>query len=150
MFRILASTVNALSSLCWYADEPLEITYSYWDGAGHRRVLQVFLDFKILLLYFPTLLALILSQISLGLEWIQCPDLSSISLSLGCLGWFAGQERRLHSWILTSSTASVSSWISRNSYSFSWKLAVCQGRSNHSSCKCQQFYLLTFLSFSVS
>lgn len=23
------------------ADEPLEITYSYWDGAGHRRVIQV-------------------------------------------------------------------------------------------------------------
>ena len=23
------------------ADEPLQITYSYWDGAGHRRVLQV-------------------------------------------------------------------------------------------------------------
>ncbi|GMP64131.1 hypothetical protein CsSME_00025552 [Camellia sinensis var. sinensis] len=22
-------------------NEPLEITYSYWDGAGHRRVLQV-------------------------------------------------------------------------------------------------------------
>jgi hypothetical protein len=78
-------------------NEPLEITYSYWDGAGHRRVLQVFLDFKILLLYFPALLALILSQISLGLEWNWCPDLSSISLSLGCLGWFAGQERRLHS-----------------------------------------------------
>jgi hypothetical protein len=36
-----------------------------------------------LLLYFPALLALILSQISLGLEWIRCPDLSSISLSLG-------------------------------------------------------------------
>ena len=23
------------------SDEPLEITYSYWDGAGHRRVIQV-------------------------------------------------------------------------------------------------------------
>ena len=23
------------------SDEPLQITYSYWDGAGHRRVLQV-------------------------------------------------------------------------------------------------------------
>ena len=23
------------------ADEPLQITYSYWDGAGHRRMLQV-------------------------------------------------------------------------------------------------------------
>jgi len=22
-------------------NEPLEITYSYWDGAGHRRVIQV-------------------------------------------------------------------------------------------------------------
>ncbi len=71
-----------MSSLCSYADEPLEITYSYWDGAGHRRVLQVFLAFKILLLYFPALLALILSQISLRLEWIWCPDLSSISLRL--------------------------------------------------------------------
>ena len=25
-----------------FIDEPLEITYSYWDGAGHRRVIQVF------------------------------------------------------------------------------------------------------------
>lgn len=30
------------------ADEPLEITYSYWDGAGHRRVIQVGNDYFIL------------------------------------------------------------------------------------------------------
>lgn len=26
---------------CNITDEPLEITYSYWDGTGHRRVMQV-------------------------------------------------------------------------------------------------------------
>ena len=25
----------------WILDEPLQITYSYWDGTGHRRVIQV-------------------------------------------------------------------------------------------------------------
>lgn len=29
------------SSFSCTSDEPLEITYSYWDGAGHRRVIQV-------------------------------------------------------------------------------------------------------------
>ncbi|KAH9555187.1 hypothetical protein CY35_08G101700 [Sphagnum magellanicum] len=33
MFAVAVQVLN------W--DEPLEITYSYWDGAGHRRVLQV-------------------------------------------------------------------------------------------------------------
>lgn len=25
---------------CGFSDEPLQITYSYWDGTGHRKVLQ--------------------------------------------------------------------------------------------------------------
>lgn len=28
-----------LKYLLSFTDEPLEITYSYWDGAGHRRVI---------------------------------------------------------------------------------------------------------------
>jgi len=35
------NTFWAKSIFCNDSDEPLEITYSYWDGAGHRRVIQV-------------------------------------------------------------------------------------------------------------
>lgn len=37
--------------LSWFyniADEPLEITYSYWDGAGHRRIIQASLTLLII------------------------------------------------------------------------------------------------------
>jgi hypothetical protein len=37
------ATLDALTwcRLPFIADEPLEITYSYWDGTGHRRKIQV-------------------------------------------------------------------------------------------------------------
>lgn len=47
--KVASIIVNEISEsffLC-IADEALQITYSYWDGAGHRRVMQVFVIFKL-------------------------------------------------------------------------------------------------------
>ena len=35
---------EVIKSFPCVAGEPLQITYSYWDGTGHRRVIQVFND----------------------------------------------------------------------------------------------------------
>lgn len=40
IFMCMELNYSELNITC-IADEPLEITYSYWDGAGHRRVIQV-------------------------------------------------------------------------------------------------------------
>lgn len=42
-FLTLFHTNNVLRqmlAMSFFSDEPLQITYSYWDGAGHRRTIQ--------------------------------------------------------------------------------------------------------------
>lgn len=61
LFYITSECCQSSFILNWpsfYSDEPLQITYSYWDGAGHRRVLQAslcFLVFCITLICFSIL-----------------------------------------------------------------------------------------------
>ena len=39
---MLIISVNEVHIICCvFVDEGVEITYSYWDGSGHRRTLKV-------------------------------------------------------------------------------------------------------------
>jgi hypothetical protein len=55
---------------------------------------------------------------------------------------FAGPQGWHYSWVLAISTTTIGIWISRNSYSISRELVICEGRSHHSPCKISFLLLL--------
>ena len=40
-FKFISSGSEMKIACVFFVDEDVEITYSYWDGSGHRRTLKV-------------------------------------------------------------------------------------------------------------
>jgi len=41
ILHLCCVTVHSVLILCYFAGEEVQITYSYWDGSGHRRHVKV-------------------------------------------------------------------------------------------------------------
>lgn len=59
---LIKEVTNKFSLECVLVDEDVEITYSYWDGSGHRRTIKVKQQDNIITVYCKTIIQILIIQ----------------------------------------------------------------------------------------